>query len=292
MPFFTEAGTVPGIVGTMLKHFFGKVTSAQNASLGQYLHMLYPVSDPFATANLGTKALTLNHNLSEGATTKNHAFEGGRVSSLAFEQEAGTSLRVGFEMFGQKKVASGTAIASPAFAAENLRCDYVNFTLYTGTIIRTGTGPNFTDFTFGSATTIKPDTCSIKLENAMEDVLRLGGVDYPDKTRLGKYKVSLEFTIDLEDPASGFSSFDDFNLWLASASSTNFFANWDTGTQAGSGDNHSLGIDMPVMQRMGGNIDFNLETDPMVTLKYEGLYDAATAKYVVGMLLKNTASAI
>lgn len=292
MLMFTEAGTVAGIVGTIFKHFFGKASSAQNGATGQYGHMLYPVSDPFATANLATKALTLNHNVSEGAVTKNHAFEGGRISALNFVQEPGTSLKVGLEMFGQKKVASGTAIASPVFAAENLRCDFVNFTLYNGTITRTGTGPDFTDFSFGSATAIKPDSCNISLTNEMEDVLRLGGVAYPDKTRLGKYKVTLEFTIDLEDPASGFSSFDDFNLWLNSASATNFFANWDTGTQAGTGDNHSLGIDMPIMQRMGGEPDFNLETDPMITLKYEGLYDAATAKYVVGMLLKNTATAI
>lgn len=292
MPFFTEAGTVGGIVGTMLKHFFGKTSSAENGSTGQYGHMLYPVADPFAAANLGAKALTINHNVSEGAVTKNHAFEGARISSLSFDQEPGTSMKLTMEMFGQKKVASGTAIASPAFAADNLRCDFNNFTLYTGTITRTGTGPAFTDFSFGSATPIKPDSISIKIENAMEDVLRLAGVDYPDKTRMGKYKVTLEFLIDLNDPASGFSSFDDFNLWLASASATNFFAMWDTGTQAGSGDNHSLGVDMPVMQRMGGDIDFNLETDPMVTLKYEGLYDAATAKYIVGILLKNTASAI
>jgi hypothetical protein len=109
---------------------------------------------------------------------------------------------------------------------------------------------------------------------------------------MGMYKVTLEFTMDLEDPASGFSSFDDFNLWLASASSTNFFVQWDTGTVVGTGDNASLGIDMPIMQRAGGEPDFNLETDPMITLKYEGLYDATTAKYIVGLFLKNSASAI
>ncbi len=292
MPFFTEAGTVAGMVGTMLKHFFGSTTSAQNGSTGQYLHMMYPVPDPFASGNLDNDALTINHNISEGATTKNHAFRGGRVSSLSFDQEVGSSMKLTMELFGQSKVASGTAIASPAFAADNLRCDYNNLTFYTGTITRTGTGPDYTDFAFGSATTIKPDSISIKVENAMEDALRLGGADYPDKTRMGKYKVSLEFTIDLEDPSSGFSSFDDFNLWLASSSSTNFSAHWDTGTQAGTGDNHGLYIDMPIMQRMGGDIDFNLETDPMVTLKYEGLYDATTAKYIIGILLKNTATAI
>ena len=201
-------------------------------------------------------------------------------------------MQVSMEMFGQTKVASCTAIASPAYAAEYLRCDYNNCTLYTGTITRTGTGPDFTQFAFGSATTIKSDKISINVENGMEDAMRLSGLEYPDKTRMGQYKVSLEFTFDLEDPAAGFSSFDDFNLWFASASSTNFFANWDTGTAAGTGDNHSLGIDMPIMQRIGGDPDFSLEKDPMITLKYEGLYDATTTKYIVGMFLKNTATAV
>lgn len=290
--FFTEAGTVKGIIGTALKHFFGKATSAQNGVTGQYYHMFYPVSDPFAAANLGTKALTLNVNLNEGATVKNHAFQGGRVKSLSFTQEVGQHLKLGFEMFGQSKVASGTAIASPAFAAENLRCDFNNLSFYTGTITRTGTAPDYTQFAFGSATQIKPDKISIKIENGMEDAMRLSGVDYPDKTRMGKFKVSLEFTIDWEDPASGFSSVDDFNTWLASASSTNFFAYWNTGTQAGTGDNHGLYIDMPVMQRMGGSPDYSLDKDPMITLKYEGLYDSATTNYIVGIMLKNTSTAV
>src|SRR3990172_8770802 len=58
MPFFTEAGTVSGMVGTILKHFFGDVTSAQNGSTSQYYHMMYPVTDMFATGALGTKGLT------------------------------------------------------------------------------------------------------------------------------------------------------------------------------------------------------------------------------------------
>lgn len=291
-PFFTEAGTTAGMVGTAIKHFFGKTASAQNGATGQYYHMMYPVADPFATANLGTKALTLNYNLNHGATVKNHAFRGGRIKAITLNQDAGDHLKMTLELMGQLKTAAGTAIASPTYAAENLRCDYNNLSFYTGTITRTGTGPDYTQFAFGSATQIKPDKISIKIENGMEDNLRLSGLDYPDKTRMGQYKVTLEFTIDWEDPSSGFSSADDFDTWLASASSSNFFAYWNTGTQAGTGDNHGLYVDMPVMQRMGGAPDYSREKDPMITLKYEGLYDATTTKYIVGVMLKNTASAI
>lgn len=291
-PFFTEGGTVKGIIGTLIKHFFGKATSAQNGATGQYRHMLYPVSDPFAAANLGTKALTLNLNINEGATQKNWPYVGGRVKSLSFDQESGSSLKFSAELFGQKKNASATAIASPVFAAENLRCDFNNLAVYTGTITRTGTGPDFTQFAFGSATAIIPDKVSLKLENGMEDVLRLSGLDYPDKTRMGQFKVTFEMTFDWADPASGFSSVNEWLAWATAASTTNFFLHWNTGTQAGTGDNHGLLIDLPIMQRMGGSPDYNLEKDPMVTLKYTGLMDETTCKYMVGLMLKNTAASV
>lgn len=293
VPFFTESGSAKGVMGTLLKHFFGKATSAQNATTGQYYHMMYPVSDPFATANLGTKALTMNANINANATIMNWPHVGGRVKGLSFEQEVGSQLKLTVDMFGQKRNAEATAIASPAFPAENLRCDYNNLKVYTGTITRTGTAPNYTNFTFGSATLIKPDKISLKIENGMEDVLRLSGLNYADKTRMnGPFKVSLEINLDWEDPASGFSSHDDFEAWVSAASTTNFFLHWDTGTQAGTGDNHQLYIDLPLMRRMGGDIDYARDKDPMITLKYEGLYDAATCKYMVGMLLKNTATAV
>lgn len=291
-PMFTEAGTTVGMVGTVFKHFFGTVASDQNATTGQYYHMLYPVTDPFATANLGTKALTLNYNINEGTVMKNWPFVGGRVSGLTFEQEAGEHLKVTAEMFGQFRDTTTAELGSQTFAAENLRCDYNNATVYTGTITRTGTGPDFTEFAFGSATTIKPDKVTIKIEDGREDIIRLAGVDYPDKTRLGMFKVEFELTIDWEDPASGFSSADDFNLWIASSSETNFTVLWDTGTVAGTGDNHLMVLDIPRAQRMGGEPEYDLEKDPMVTLKYEGLYDATTTKYIVGLFLKNTASAL
>ncbi|MBI5586816.1 MAG: hypothetical protein HY889_00440 [Deltaproteobacteria bacterium] len=292
MPFFTEAGSVKGSVGTVLKHFFGHATSAQEALTGQYRHMMYPVADPFAASAIGTKALTLNLNINEGSVMKNWPFVGGRVKSIAFAQEAGNSLKVSAELFGQKKDVVTASIAGAVFPAENLRCDYNNLKVYTGALTRVGAGPDYTDFTFAGAVQIKPDKISVKIENGMEDLLRLSGLDYPDKTRMGQFKVSFEMTVDWEDPASGFSSIAEFNSWTASNGSTNFCLYWDTGTQAGTGGNHGLYIDLPVMQRSGGNPDYSLNKDPMITLKYEGLYDSAVTKYMMGVLLKNTAATV
>jgi hypothetical protein len=292
IPFYTEAGTTKGMMGTVLKHFFGRAASAQNGVTGQYAHLMSPVADPFDATNLGTKALTVNLNINQGAAMKNWPWVGGRVKSLSFTQETGQQLKVTAEMMGQFRDAVGAEIGSPLFAAENLRCDYNKLKVYTGTITRTGTAPDYTDFTFASATQIKPDKISVKIENGMEDVTRLSGSLYPDKTRLGQYKVSLEFTIDWEDPASGFSSVSEFNNWISSASETNFCLHWDTGTQAGAGGNHSLYLDIPRAMRKGGKPEYDLAKDPMITLKYEGLYDSTTTKYLVGLLLKNTAATV
>jgi hypothetical protein len=109
---------------------------------------------------------------------------------------------------------------------------------------------------------------------------------------MGQFKVSVEMTLDWEDPASGFSSVDDFNSWIAAAGETSFFFHWDTGAQAGTGDNHGLYIDIPRARRAGGEPQYDLKKDPMITLKYEGLYDAATMGYIAGVLLKNTAAAV
>ena len=288
-PFFTEAGGgLKAAIADLIYHFLGGKSSAQNGATGQYYHMIYPVIDPYSTG----KALTLNFNINEGAVVKNWPFVGGRVKAISFDQEPGQAMKMTAELFGQKRNAAATAVPTPVYPAENLRCDYNNLKVYTGAITRTGTGPGFTGFTFGGATQIKPDKISLKLENGAEDVLRISGLDYPDKTRLGRFKATLELTIDWEDPASGFSSVDEFTAWYTSASATNFFLHWDTGAQAGTGDNHQLYIDLPVMQRMGGEPDYNLDKDPMITLKYEALFDAATCKYLVGIMIKNTVTAI
>jgi hypothetical protein len=248
--------------------------------------MMYPTADPFSTVNLGSKALTLNFNVNEGSIMKNWPFAGGRVKSLLFTQEAGQQLKLTTEMFGQFRDSVGSEIGAPVFAAEALRCDYNELRVYTGAVTREGTAPDFTGFSFKNAITLKPDKLSVKIENGMEDHLRLSGSTYPDKTRMGRFKVAFEMTLDWEDPASGFSSVAEFNSRFSSAGSANFTLHWDAGA------GHALYIDLPSLHRTGGDPNYNVSKDPMVTLKYEGLYDAAATKYMVGLMLKNTATAV
>lgn len=290
-PFFTQSGTVTSSIGTLIKHFFGKATSAQNAATGQYAHIMYPVADPFATANLGTKALTLNMNAMHGATIKNHPYYGGRVTKLTFAQESGSPLIMTAECMGQKLATVEAGIASPAFAAENLRCDYNNLTVRQGaTVTRTGSAPNYTNIT-STGNVVSPDSITVEFERGMEDRIILNGTDTTGKTSVGILTGKLSMTIDFEDPSSGFSSVDEFTTWLASQSETNFLLTWDTGTAAGTGDNHSLIIDLPVCNRLGGMPEIVRDGDPKITLEYDFHYSATTL-YAAGVLLKNISTAV
>jgi hypothetical protein len=294
-PFYSESGG--GIKSgpcALLKHFFGFCGSSLNAATGQYLHMMYPVADPLLTDTgfLGATALTVNFNQSEGETVKNHAWEGGLVSGIVLTSEPGQLLKLTANLMGQKKVVSGTAIATPTFAAENLSCWYKHLKVYTGTITRTGTAPNFTQFAFTSATRLYPGKVVLTLENGKTDTLIHAGVDYPTKQNIGKFKATLAMDFDFSDPASGFNTVDEVNAFLAGIATTNFFLHWDTGTQAGTGDNHGLLIDLPVMTNKGGVPEFSADSDPKVTLTYEADMDAATTEYLVGCMVKNTADEI
>lgn len=291
-PFFTEAGSTSGMVGTVLKHFFGSATTAQNGATSQYAHMMYPVPDPFSSSNLDTKALTFNMNAIHGGTVKNHPYTGGRVNKVTFAQEAGQPLLMTVESMGQTLDTPTTAISSPTYAAENLRADYNNLTIREGaTVTRTGSAPDYTDLA-SNGNQISPDSITLEFERGFEDKIILDGTQSPGKTTVGRFTGKLSMTIDFEDPASGFSSVDDFTTWLAGTSSTNFLLTWDTGTQAGTGDNHSLIIDIPVANRLGGMPEIPLDGQPTITLEYDFHYDSSTTLYAMGLLLKNTATAV
>lgn len=290
-PFYTESGGSACMVGTVLKHFFGRCSTNQNGATGQYAHMMSPSADPFSPANMGSKGLTLNLNINEGDAMKNWPFSGGRVKALSFEQEPGSALKLSAELCGQKREEAEEEIGGAEFAGEPLRCDYKSLSIYTGPVTRAGVGPDFTGFSFEGATRIKPDKIIVRMESGLEDTYRLSGVDFPDRTRVGQFKVSAEMTIDWEDPASGFSSAAEFRGWLASPGSTNLFLHWDTGAQAGTGGNHALFIDLPRLQRAGGEPEYKMDKEPMITLRYEGLYDAS-AGYMIGLMLVNTAAAV
>ncbi len=294
LPFYTEAGIEPRMVGTLIKHLFGRATSTQLGTTTAYVHMLYPSARMYeeGSGELEGRALTLNYNLNEGDVLRNYPYVGGRVVSIGFEQTPGEPLKLTAELTGQFRDTPVDALASPVFPSEALRCDYTTLTIHTGAVTRTGTAPDFTDISAdATATRIRPDRLSIKIDSGKEDVLRLSGLDYPDRTRLGRFSVEVEIVLDWEDPQTGFSSVAEFNNWLAATSTTNLLCVWDTGTEAGTGYNHKLLIDIPRLVRLGGEPEYEHEKEPTITLKYRALYDDTTG-YIAGCLLQNTAQTL
>ncbi len=293
IPFYTEAGGQPRMMGTIFKHLFGGVTSTQLGTTTAYAHMLYPSSRMYEQGGgLEDRALTLNYNLNEGDTLKNYPYVGGRVVSVGLEQTPGEPLKLTAELTGQFRQAPATALDGPVFPAESLRCDYTKLAIYTGGVVRTGTAPDFTDISAdATAVRIRPDRLSIKIDSGKEDVLRLSGLDYPDRTRLGRFTVEVELTLDWEDPQTGFSSIAEFNSWLETTGSTNLLCVWNTGVPADTGYNHKLVIDIPKLVRVGGEPEYEHNREPMITLKYQALCDESTG-YLVGCLLYNTAPSL
>lgn len=289
---FSEAGTTKGMLGTLLKHFFGTVATAQNGATGQYAHMFYPIVDPFGASNLDVAALTANMNVMHDTVLKNYPYVGARVKKLSLKQDTGDHLIMTPELFGQTLAALEAGLSSPAWPAENLRFDYNNLTIRAGaTVTRTGTAPDYTNITSNGAV-VSPDSITLEFDRGYEDKMLLDGTTSPSRTKVGMFTGKLSMTIDFLNPASGFSSVDEFTAWLAASSTTNFLLTWDTGTAAGTGDNHSLIIDLPVCNRLGGMPDFPLDDDPTVTLEYDFHYDPTTTLYAAGVLLKNTAAAV
>ena len=292
MPAYIEAGTVVGMVATLLKHFFGKAVSTVQGGTAAYAHILYPVADPFAAANLGAKALTFNMNATHEGVLKNHPYIGGRVSKLALKQEMGNHLIITPEAMGQKLATPEAGLSSPVWPDENLRLDYNNMALLAGaTVTRTGTGPGFTAVPTSTGKEVKCDSVNVELERGMSDKVVSDGTTSPGKTTVGIIGGKVSITIDFRDPSSDFSSVDEFMAWLAASSVTNFLFTWDTGIEADTGYNYMLVLDLPRCRRLGGMPDFPLDDEPTITLEYD-LERDATAKYAAAVYFQNTATAV
>ena len=293
MPFFVESGGGEKNIPAMLfKHLAGHGVNAQNASTGQFNNTVSPVSNPRATGNLGTKALTLNSNLSHGDTVRNHPHVGGLVKSIKLTQAFQDELKITVEHPGAFVEANEAEVGSPTYPAENLRLKYNHLKAYSGGITPVGAAPDYTDFTLVSGNQFKPQSLDITLSCERDLVGEMCGKDYPTNITDGEHMVTIEFAIDYKNPASGFNSLDEFTAWLAGVDDTaEFCFHWDTGVVAGTGDNYSQFLYLPEMYRQKPDIDWDPKKTPIITLKYKGKYNA-TSKALWIALTKNTATAI
>lgn len=292
MPFFVESGSDKNLPAKIIKHLGGIGASSENVSTGQFYNTIYPVSDPRDAANLGTKALTFNSNFSHGDVIRNHPHVGAITKGISFVQAQNADLMWTPDHEGPFIEVNEAEIGSPTFPAENLRLKYNHVLAYSGTITTVGSAPVFTGFTFGSADQFKPKDLNINFTCDRTIDVEFCGKDYPTDIIDGEHVVEIDFTVNFNDPASGFDSIDEFTAWLASVTTTQSFCfYWDTGVQAGSGNNYGMYIYLPEMYRVGPEITWDPLKAPVINLKYKGKYNAtALALWVI--LIENTATTI
>lgn len=291
-----ECPWYPGAeTGLLFKHLLGKVNARATVDTSGKKGILYPEAMPYGTGRtLVNKAIGIVVNSDEGGTTKARYFGGGRVKSCSIKGEGTGDIMLSFELTGPGEYigAEGTMTAGAVFptvspfTASDLTC-------FIGSgITRTGTAPNYTALVPNTMKSFMPDSVDLTITNGLEDKTVMNGVQGPSKTtRAGQFSVEANFPIDYDDPASGFSSADEFkNLFTATATQSLLLL-LDNGELAGTAtENYRAVIDLPFMLNQAETPERNSEgTQPSVGLKYSSLY-SATTKYPFGLLTVDKAA--
>ncbi|MDD2365173.1 MAG: hypothetical protein PHN84_03320 [Desulfuromonadaceae bacterium] len=160
------------------------------------------------------KALAIIPNTAKGTSTYSQAFVGGRPNSAELNFKGGDAAEIKINLTGGPWIGAveQTAIAGVAFPAAKAFRSVPKVYLGSGATL-TGTAPDYTDFTAGTMALVKPDDLMIKLEPGIEDVYKMNGIEGPSVTeRKKQWSLSIEYTHDFSDPASGWSSYD---AWAA-----------------------------------------------------------------------------
>lgn len=250
-----ECYLYPGAeVGTLLKHLLGKAATRTTVDTSAYKGILYPVAMPYGTgAVLADKAIGFEPNMDRDGTTASQYFGGARFKNATLTIKPGDDITLALEGGGAGGwigAANQAATANPTFPAASPYA-YADAAFYVGSgATRTGTAPDYTDLAPGTMSQIQPDEFTLKIPNGLEDKSVLNGVKGPSKTeRTAQFMAEVEFTLDFRDPASGFSSIDEFEAQF-SGPRTNSIMVVITGTElAGAAtQKYQEVIDLPLVQ--------------------------------------------
>lgn len=203
-------------VGLLLKHLLGFAGNRSVVDTSAYTGILYPLTMPYgAGANLADKAVGYCPNIDRDGVTASQYFGGSRYKSLTLNIPANDDITISMEGQGAGPwvaAANQAAVAGASFPLDTLTYHGTMAAFYIGTgATRTGTAPDYTNLAPGSMVQFYPDDFELKITNGLDDVVTGNGVKGPSKTeRTGQFSVEASFGIDFRDPASGFSSIDEF----------------------------------------------------------------------------------
>ena len=283
-----ETPWYPGCPATqlLLKHFFGHQGTRSVIDTTAFKGIFYPISEIYGAGPLGTTAIGLAVNTEEGGSTLETCYGGGRVTSLTVKGEGTGDVMLTFEMMGagswigcvdDPETAGVTFPTTDPFVSSDVTCF-----ISTG-IVRTGTAPDYTDIDPSAMTAFIPDSFEITLTNGLEDKVVMNGVRGPSKTsRAGQFSCSIATPIDYEDPATGFSSADEFKRLFTGVATNSIAFSFDNGSLAGSAtENYTAVVDIPKGLLNAESPERNNEGQtPSVALTYTSLIDVAVEKPV------------
>jgi hypothetical protein len=288
----------PGIETALLLKHAGLVPGARTLLDGTaYKGLMYPVAMPYGSGMpLGTTALGIVPNLDEAGTTKSQVFGGDRFKSFTFTFKGTEEVMLSFDGGGAGDwVGAPDQVKTPGMSmplVDPFNSSEVKYYIGSG-ISRTGTAPDFTDIAPGTMTQFFPEDLSLKVTTGLADKFVGNGLRGPSKTfRTGKLGIEVDLTIDYDDPASGFSSADEYKA-LFSGPRTNSILIVMTHTALAGAATASFQtiIDLPLLY---------LEADPrdpdnegktvQQKLKYKHLVDS-NAVYPIGIMTVDRATA-
>lgn len=204
----------------VIRHVVGFAGVRAVVDTSAYKGILYPPSAPPYAANgeLDGEALTLVANTDKDGTTVAQDFSGGRPTGLKIECQRPDDVKLTVPISGGPWIgdAGQAATAGESFTALQ-PYNSADLTCYVGTgISRTGVAPDFTDLAPGTMVAFAPDNLTLEFETGAKDVEKLNGLRGPSVTEYESQVIAkLTYSMDFSDPASGFSSYDQYLLHCA-----------------------------------------------------------------------------
>jgi hypothetical protein len=275
--------------GLLLKHSLGKSGTRSVVDTTAYSGISYPVVQPYGTGReLEDKAIGIWVVYEKEGVSYKRYYGGGRITSATLTGEGTDDAKLTFEIQGPGEYIGSEAVNDLTFTNPTVS-PFVSsdILMYIGSgISRTGTAPDFTALDVGTMDAFKPDSLTVTWTSGLNDKVIIDGIQGPNKTtREGKFAVEAQFPIDLADPASGFSSWDEYTARLSGPHTNSVLITMDNGEVAGSTtETYSTRIDLANLLAQHETPEVNSDgSQGTVALSYASLYDT-TAEYPIGIL--------
>lgn len=284
--------------GTFLKHILGFAGVRATVDVTAKKGIMYPTGAmPYGAGQpLLNEALGLVSNLDEDGTTKAQTFGGFRPKSLSMSFKGTDEVTLSIDgqgagaWVGPADQAKTAGLSMPTIDPFN--CSQIAYYLGSG-IVRTGVAPNFTDISPGTMQQLNPDSVTLKITTGLDDKVVGNGIKGPSQTyRNGQFGVEVSIDTDYTDPASGFSSADEYKRTLSGVATNSLLIVITHPDLAGSAtEYYKTVIDVPLMWLQADPREPDNEgKTPSQKLTYKHLIDPAVGYPIAFMTVDRAAS--